>query len=418
MSAYSGKFDYLDERGGTVSQGPCQASFDTETCIVTPAAGAPLAFDLGDVDLAAPAEWDLGLTLYTGRTIKLRQFGAAFGRMSQELLAAWRDRTIQCLLLEDLEEVARFNATAALAGGAASPAEIRLYGSNLAILPQAASAFQWRLAEVESVKFDSYSYNLTLQSGAEKLVISKLAKKTEEFREKLGGTLDALHTHSAEVLHATFPFLNPDQLQRLVIAMPEGRSVPLATLAAIHPKLPDALVARAVDAHLKPYFDALRARATGDLMAGFKFIRADEEKDAEAQQEATELAEAGETPPEPGENPQPLFFWFFFQVAPSVVAWEATTGTGRATYFFRVPAGQSASDAVATFTRGLALVNFRREPVYLSDDSLEQQARFHRYAIGARKLPDLRALRQAMMGRAIHTTVEKWGAQMQSIVGK
>jgi hypothetical protein len=34
-------------------------------------------------------------------------------------------------------------------------------------------------------------------------------------------------------------------------------------------------------------------------------------------------------------------------------------------------------------------VNFRREPVYLPDESLEQEPRFRRYAIGCRKLADL-----------------------------
>src|SRR5581483_5838263 len=70
MPAYSGKFQYLDESGGTVSQGPCQVNFDAERCIVTPASGTPLAFDLGDIDHAVPGEWDLQLVLYTGRTVQ------------------------------------------------------------------------------------------------------------------------------------------------------------------------------------------------------------------------------------------------------------------------------------------------------------------------------------------------------------
>src|SRR5436190_10480168 len=77
--------------------------------------------------------------------------------------------------------------------------------------------------------------------------------------------------------------------------------------------------------------------------------------------------------------------------------------------------GENVEDAVATLTRGLALVNFRREPVYLSDDSLQQQPRYHRYAIGCRKLPDLRALRAAFAGRAIHSSVENWTAQVDTI---
>ena len=90
------------------------------------------------------------------------------------------------------------------------------------------------------------------------------------------------------------------------------------------------------------------------------------------------------------------------------MAWEATTGSGRATYFFDAP--PPVDQAIAHLTRGLALVNFRREPVYLPDESLEQQQRFRRYAIGCRKLPDLRMLRAAFRGRALHTSLEAWTA--------
>jgi len=109
MPAYSGKFQYLDEHGAALSQGPCQFRFDAETAVVTPASGTPIAFDLGDVDRAVPGEWDFQIALYTGRRLELRQFGPAFRTMSEELLAAWRDRTVRCLLLEDLEEIAHLN---------------------------------------------------------------------------------------------------------------------------------------------------------------------------------------------------------------------------------------------------------------------------------------------------------------------
>ena len=115
----------------------------------------------------------------------------------------------------------------------------------------------------------------------------------------------------------------------------------------------------------------------------------------------------------------PLFFWFFFPLSekPDIAAWEASTGSGRATYFFRIDPAQP-QQSIATLTRGLALVNFRREPIYLPDTSLETQQRFHRYAIGARRLPDLRALRSAYLGRAIHTSIEAWTAQVQSVVDR
>ena len=393
---YSGKFQYLDETGRVLMEGPCRLTAGPENCTVTPASGAPIAFDLGDVDSLAPGDHQLDLKLYTGRVMRLRQFGGTFTPMSADLAAAWRERTVRCLLLEDLEEVLRVNGTVAVNGGAPAKAEIRLYRSNVAVLPAEGAAFQWRLAEVDSISFDREAYAVTLEAAGARLSIGRLAAKTDDFVNSLRRAFDALRARSAEVLGGLFPFLDPERLERVVTIMPEGRSVRLAALADVHPKIPETLVAHAVDEDLKPYFDELRSRAAADeLMAGFKFAREEEE-------------EGGE---------EGLFLWFFFPMrAKKIVAWEAVTGSGRATYFFR--AAPPVEAAVAQITRGLALVNFRREPVYLSDEALERQPKFRRYLIGCRKLPELRVLRAAMIGRAIHTSPEEWKAQVDTVAAR
>jgi hypothetical protein len=395
MPVWSGKFQYLDPAGAMRNDGPCQFQFDKETAVVTPAGSTPIAFDLGDVDRIAPGEWELGLTLYTGRTVVLKQFGKSFNDMTREFLEAWRERTIECLLLEDLEELVRYRGAA---DGAA--AELRIFKSNLAVLPDTGLPLQWRLAEIDALHFDDAAYQIVLESARERLTLGKLAKKTDEAAGTLGGAIDALHTKSAQALHHTFPFLNPESLRKLQLAMPEGRSVSLAEMQAIDARLPEAVIARAVDEPLRPYFDALRAKAAGPLFAGFKFVR----------------PEAGEEPEptEEGIDPiEPLFFWFFFPLPGNLLAWEATTGTGRATYFFRHDG--DLPGAVRKLTRGLALINFRREPIYLPDASLEQQPKYRRYAIAARKLPDLRVLRAAYAGRAIHSSPEEWSTQVDGI---
>ncbi len=176
--------------------------------------------------------------------------------MAREFLAAWRDRTVRCLLLEDLDEIARYNGAA---NGTA--AEMRIFQSNLAVLPLAGAPMQWRLAEIDALRFDDAAYQIVAESGGERLVLGKLAKKTDEAWGTLSGALDVLHTEVAGALHDVFPFLEPEPLRRLQALMPEGRSAALPDLAAIDPRLPDALIARAVDAALRPYFDALRERA-------------------------------------------------------------------------------------------------------------------------------------------------------------
>jgi hypothetical protein len=128
-----------------------------------------------------------------------------------------------------------------------------------------------------------------------------------------------------------------------------------------------------------------------------------------------------QTPADPNEEDaaepdSSLCFWYFFPLARNIAAWEATTGSGRATCFFHADSPVEA--AVASLTRGLALVNFRREPIYLPGTLLDQQPRFQRYAIGAHKLPGLRALRAAYLRRAVHSSLETWQTQVLSITGK
>jgi hypothetical protein len=458
MSDFSGKFQYLAAGGSVTQEGPCRAQFDTRTFTLTPDSGAPLVCDLGDFDSITAADWEIRLPLYTGSTLVLRQFGKVYETLSHDLLEAYRKRTIQCLLLEDMEEITRFNGNFELTAGDAGPrsgaAELRLYKSNLAVLPVAAQGFQWRLADVDLVRFDADAYQAVLQAGPDILKVSKLAKRTDEFVSKVKDAVGGLAATSAQALHTAFPFLNPDQLQSATTVLREGLSAPVAKLAAIHQKFPPALAVNAVDKDLKPFYDDLLSQTAKDsLYAGFKLIRPMDEassqgsddgaasddspsRDADnngpAQDDASDAPDADET------GPQTLY-WFFFPLAAkagsaepaNMVAWEASSRGGRATYFFRLvdpaQAGQlrdpsTAAAALETgvrrLNRVLGLLNFRRRPIYLSDDELDRDPKFHRYAIAARRIPEVREVRASFLGRAIHSSFAAWQGQVKAILAK
>jgi len=330
VPGYSGKYQYLATSGSVLGEGACKISFEGEKFSLVPASGAAISFDLAAVDKIRPAEWEFELDLYTEKRLLLRQFGAAFSRMCRELIAAWRDRTVAALLLEDLEEVARYEGAAARNGAPPEPAEIRIFKTNLAVLPKAGTPFQWRVADVDSIAFDEPAWAFQLARGNERLALSKFAKKTEEFGTRLRAAFDEFRQRSAEVLRERFLFVDPDSLARLADLMREGRSVAMRKLGEIDPRLPEAIVSRAVDASLRPYFDWLRDCAGDEfVMTGFKFIGPDEEQ-----------PEPDATPDEPDAkaaqtDAESIFFWFFFPIpSANLIAWEAVTGSGRATYFF------------------------------------------------------------------------------------
>ncbi|HEY6968282.1 MAG TPA: hypothetical protein VJA94_03690 [Candidatus Angelobacter sp.] len=437
MADFHGKFQYLNPDGSVAQEGSCDAQFDTETFTLTPESGAPMAFDLGDLDAVAAADWEIRLPLYTGNTILLRQLGKSYETVAHDLLDAYRDRVLKCMLLEDLEELARYQGTFTL-GSRSGPAEIRLFKSNIAVLPTASQSFQWRLADVDSVRFDSNAWEVVLQAGTEQLKLTKLAKRTEEFVSKVREAISKLTAQSAQSLHAIFPFLNPSQLQATAAVLREGQSASVARLAGINPKIPAALTTNAVDKDLKPYYDDLVARnGNGMLYAGFKLIRP-EDKDAAAT--TKDNGADGDADPADddlsgahdadGDAPETLY-WFFFPIPGNVVAWESSSRSGRATYFFRlVDAAQAAQlrdpsqgpvlidSAIHRLNRVLGMLNFRRRPIYLSDDALDMDPKYHRYAIAARRLPEVREVRASFLGRAIHSSHEAWQDQVKGILEK
>jgi len=447
MADFTGKFQHLTASDSVTQEGACHMQFDSQTFTLTPDAGAPIVCDLGDLDAVIAADYELRLPLYTGSVVLLRQFGKSYETLSHDLLEAFRQRTLQCLLLEDLKEIARFDGNFELAMDATTPrsgaAEFRLFKSNLAVLPVASQGFQWRLADVDSVSFDPDTYQVTLRAGQDVLKAGKLAKRTEEFTASVKDAISALATESAHALHSAFPFLTPDQLQATAALLREGHSAPVARVTAIHPKFTAGLAANAVDHDLKPYYDVLLARTAKDtLFAGFKLIRPDAGEGGSEAGSKTEDAGANSAAgsdsgaPDTDSGGEETLYWFYFPIAgkngpANLVAWEASSRGGRATYFFRLvdsarqseladPARSAATleAALRRLDRVLGMLNFRRRPIYLSDDELERDSKFHRYAIAARRIPELREVRAAFVGRAIHSSLEAWRGQVKAILAK
>ncbi|HEX7486383.1 MAG TPA: hypothetical protein VF332_09535 [Vicinamibacterales bacterium] len=91
---------------------------------------------------------------------------------------------------------------------------------------------------------------------------------------------------------------------------------------------------------------------------------------------------------------------------------------GRATYVFGLQPDESVDAAVTTISRGLVALNFRREPVYLDSRTLESDLRYRHYVIAQRKVPEVARVRQAFVGRAIHTSLASWSKQLDALLSR
>jgi hypothetical protein len=60
-------------------------------------------------------------------------------------------------------------------------------------------------------------------------------------------------------------------------------------------------------------------------------------------------------------------------------------------------------------------INFRREPIYLPDETLRKPDFVH-YLFSVRRLPELRELRELFVGRVIHYNAQQWQTDLQSLL--
>jgi hypothetical protein len=109
----------------------------------------------------------------------------------------------------------------------------------------------------------------------------------------------------------------------------------------------------------------------------------------------------------------------------NAVAMEATEATGeessgKATYFYKIvsrkdyPNYRSLEELdketdkfIKKINRCMLDINFRREPIYLPDERLDEPTYF-KYKIAIQRIPSLKLLRNLYIGRVIHASPDQW----------
>ena len=106
---------------------------------------------------------------------------------------------------------------------------------------------------------------------------------------------------------------------------------------------------------------------------------------------------------------------------------QSSTVSGKATYFFRLLNRQAYTQVsdeelkieldnfIRNINRCMIDINFRREPIYLSDDSLDSP-KYTQYRFAVAKIPLLRVLRNLFIGRVIHSSLDQWKTDVTDLL--
>ena len=395
------------EDGGLQAEGQAKARLDSSGLTLSPESGEELMVTYRNILDFFAGDYRISLTLTSQNKIILSELGyqyEAFLRilsqlrnemllkdmlMEESLKSSWKDAGFSC----------RDRAGVELRGSC----ELRLYDTGLVVMPEFGELIRIPYSDIRDVKAGDYVLTLTTEDS-EVLTFSQLGRNFDPFRAALSDAMNELAIKAQAILNEALPELDSLLLRKASQLMKEGRAAMKRDLDQISPEIWRRLEKRLSAFDLGEEYAFLKSLAQEDkLCIGIK---------------------RGLMGDLTGE-----YVWFLIPICSqdtakpgNAVAMEAASegGEGKATYFFRIMPRQdyrSSKDisrvlqevdrSIRTINRCMIEINFRREPIYLSDERL-QEAAYVKYIFAVRKLQSLRFLRDRFIGRVVHASPEQW----------
>jgi hypothetical protein len=276
-------------------------------------------------------------------------------------------------------------------------------------------SFNW----ITSVVFQEnpYANIIKLDDGSE-IIVRMLGSRFSDFKTILERLIQELIKKVASSLQTSFSFDESIAL-KLADKLRLGNSLSLPELDTIGVAIKETLFKKVfASEERQKTFDYLASQTKPEyLSVGLapKFMSGDVEETRSTEQTEENAAENTGTEILAEKNiPEDFITWFFaYLPQQKKLAFEVTSEEGNATYLFKLENDEEyISIFVREINRMMVALNFKKEPIYLPQEKLDTDPSYAKYKLALRKLPYLPIIRKAFTGRAIHTSFEKWKADL------
>jgi hypothetical protein len=412
----SAKYSLLDTKEQQVAAGDALTKLDQENLSVLPKLAAPLSLSYRDIIDASPADFALKLALSSGETLtlfslgyKYEDFVRVFSKLRNEILLK------DALMNESLRKSGVAATLVHLDGGGkeinTDKCQLRLYDTAVVLIPEKGEFTRIPYSYVANAHAEDYSLRLTAESG-DQFVLSGMGKDFDSVNETLSTVMSELSLRTQVLLKELLPDASPDVIWKAASFMKDGRAASRSEIESVSPELWAGLEKRLEVVGMREEYDFLKTMSRqqkfcigmkrglmGDLTGDYVWFL---------------IPIYGESPGGTG----------------NAIAMEASTGEGpgRATYFFKIVnrtdyrvarniqiLDETVDALVREIDRCMLEINFRREPIYLSDTKLEEP-QYVRYRFAVRKLKGLRTLRNLYVGRVMHVSPDQWKKDVMDLL--
>jgi len=412
----SASYSLNDGAGQLIASGDTQVRLEEENISILPKFAEPLLFSLRDILEISEGDYKIHLTLTSKEKLTLFNLGYRYEDFLRVLSKLRNEILLKDMLMQETLRKSGVEAEFAYfdEGGnekQRGKCEPSLYETALVIIPEKGELIRIPYSDILEIRDEDFTLAITTDFG-EKIVFSKMGRQFEPFAKTLSDLINELSLKVQSSLKELLPKSDSSVIRRAARFMKEGKAAKRSDIESISPELWAELEKKLEVAGIKEEYDFLKSLSQQEkLCIGLK---------------------RGLLGDLTGE-----YIWFLIPLYSTnhnepgnAVAMEAISGEGggKATYFFRIVSRKDytnfknvdelhreVDNFIKRMNRGMLAINFRREPIYLPNERLEEP-QYQKYQFAIAKIPALRELRQLFIGRVIHGTPEQWKNDVMDIL--
>lgn len=392
--------------GKSAEKGHASLTLSSENLTVCPAGAQAVIIPWEEAYSMAFQDYGASIGLRAGAVLALGALGYKFEDFARNAARLRNERLITLSLAEEPLKRSMIEADLSYTGAAGNfkeNCELRIYETSLIALPETRSFLRLPLRWIKEIKNGGHAIEIISETG-ETWRLAGLGRQYDHFWDSLLGQLAELDAFVQKALGAALAGADPLAVRALAAALREGRLVSFGEIERILPgavvKLEKRICSNKTDA--AEYLFLKNISVPADTAFGVK-------KGSMGALGGDHYIFAFRI-----EKPGPAAAVESFLVEPS--ATDAGSDK-QATYFYRLPGGAATpwTDFLGFFNKAMTAINFRRMPVFLSEERLSEP-RYALYSGAVERVPELRALRGLYAGRAIHGEHAQWTADSSAII--
>jgi len=390
-----------------ISDTPAKIILEQENFSIFPENWGTYLFSYREVIDVIPEDYQLKLSLNKGQELIISQLGYQYEDFIRIFIKLRNEMILKDLLFQETLKKSGLEADFLYLDESGlekqkGKAEFKFYQTSLVILPERGELMKILFSDILGTKTDNFQIEITIEKVG-KVIISKLGEKFDLFKETLQSCLNEIVLNVQNFIKGIWPEIDFSILNKISSLIKEGKAIKRGEIETMAPEFWERFEKALTRTEVKEEYEFLKSIGEQEkIYLGFK------------------KGLMGELTGD--------YLWFFIPIYSqdksklgNAIAFE-TTGekeTGRATYFFRIlgrneyktadkaQIDNQIDDLISKINLGLLAINFRREPIYLPEEKLEEPD-YAKYRFSMAKIPEIKLMRELFIGRVIHRDNEQW----------